>query len=497
MTLIQFSSDDQTITLPLGVTTATVFVQRHDCALVGQGMDLSTLVPDLTYQYAVLAGAPVGGAPSISAFRIADLTIDCDDLAGLAVVLPSGGFDYLEIERVRIVNHYRQTIAILNTSYIRLRDCEIAGNGGGFQLHSGAVGQDISGLTIWGCRWAFIVSDLGLVGQIPGGLVEDMDAWMDYWANPLGEQGLEATAFSATYVDVDSHVTNHRNLYDVVRVLTPVTTFTVGDPLPGTLAEWDRVEVADGRWTQVVRDEDTGELVLQPWRRAGQHGWVTGVTGTATAYRLTLGRLYGYTATRLTIHLDAGAATQGIWYTVAGDEAATPAVTVGQRVDILRHGYTGDAVAVRDVDIGGIQANRSLVSCKMRRIRIRGTFSDSNTQRGVFCVCEDIDTSMGQDMGHTVDAGAAPQLLINCTAATTGFHGFVLISGASTLVGCAANDNGKHGIGYGVAFDEYSHGSTVDAVCADNTTDGIEGEHRKRSVGVIGLLRQLANRILA
>lgn len=503
--ILTTSSHGQTVDVPAGVSTGVLLLTHNDVAFVGHGIGVSTILADATYPYFIQAGAIVGGGPCLSV-TFQDLTLDCAGLTTMVCALASsagGGPLLVRLVRVRITNHARGTIALLNQTFHYLEDVEIAGLGGAYQIHTTAWGHEIRGLTVTGCMWGILVSDGATAGVISGGDQSDVVIKLDWFANPKCESGLVPTAWSPYYVDVADHAEEHRNLYDSVRLLIPIGTWIVGDPLPVGAEEWARVELADGRWSQILYSDDDleivdkwkaiasagayGPLVCDAWRAAQTWNTIAEPTGqTATLYRVLLGRLGGWTATRLSLRFSITPTaetepTYSTWRTVNGDAYTLPAgaIPVGTRVDVLRHAYTGQAAAdgVRDVDIGGIHVTKSARDSVFDRIYVRGGFSDMQTYRGVRTKVYRAVSAIGQDMAYTIDGNHDRQYLAMCRAVRAGFHGFLLLLGPSDIYLCHTNNNGRHGDGAGVAIaeDDDTDQSTIVASTSGDVSGGFTG----------------------
>lgn len=491
------SSDGQVVSVPVGTTIGVILYTHHDVTYRGTGYDC-IIKADTTFQY--LAQSILAGCRSVT---FEDLTIDCDNLSSMIAAIvssPVNGPMRVYLRGVRIVNYHRITTALLCQTHIDVRDATLIGMGRGYLNHFGS--HCVDGLTIIGGTGGIFTSD-GSPGQHILGSMKNVIIKLDWFANPVCESGLVPTAFDPLYVDVESHVGDHRNLYDSVRVLLPVGSWVVGDPLPVGVEEWSRIELADGRWTQLVCDDSEydiddkwraiggSEFIVDEWKKTGQ--WAplgsTPTGETAIIYNVRLMRLMSWTATRLSLQ-SGETPDYARWTNVNGDPTPLPAsVPVGARVDILRHAFTGQALldGVRDVDAGGIQINDPTLGCIIERVYVRGGFSDMVTVRGD-CFTSQVTAAIGQDMCFTVDALAYPQRLKRVRAVRAGFHGLILINGNSTVDVAHTHQCGRHGLGYGVAADEDSAGSYVRSVSHSDVTGAFSGASQTSTPNPISMV---------
>jgi len=360
-----------------------------------------------------------------------------------------GGIAHMTVENVRIEGHARGSIAVYNRGSFRGTNMEIIGDGGAIHHVTLATSTVIRGCTIRGGQYGF-------VNTAPSGIdIDGLDMNLDYWASPTYE-AVTATAYGALYADVSSHVEGDRTLYDVLRYLSPVTTFTVSSGLTSSLVRvWDRVEMANGTWTQVLGFTGATTAVLDDWRKPLSWARAATPSGTATVYRVTLGRLIGHTPTRLLMQTGSLAPPSPRWRSVTGDTMATPTTGGGSRLDIIRAGSSN-----RDVDTGGIHVTETSSGARVTNCTVRGGWSDAITLRGSGSVAEDCTTDLGQDMGYTVDGTHGTVVMRRCIAKRAGRSGFAVIGGPSKLFDCEAYSNGTINDGSG------DYGFTVTAAAA-------------------------------
>jgi hypothetical protein len=464
-TVFPQTSNGQLINCPAGTHVGHILLSKHDCTFQGAGIDDTIIRGDGTYA-SVLQGAILADG-GVSKATLVDMTIDADNLAAHAAVLESNGaLLELVLQNVRILGTRRGARAILNRGIVRATDIEIIGSGGGIHHHTGATITAINGCQVEGSSWGFVNTSAGAAGTMTGITLTDFHVRHDFWASPTYE-AVTVTEYGAQHAIVASHVADHRNAYDVLRALTPIGTFEASIPSPVVAGAqpWDRVEVSDGRWTQVLA-MDGAKAVLDTWRASGL--WVpvaTPTSGTATVYRVSLGRLYGWEEEGERLDIATVGAELSYWRGVGGG-LLNPELIAGSRLDILRHAYTGAAAAagVRDVDTGGIHITDSAGRAVLRDCTVRGGFSDMITMRGIGGRATRCSVDLGQDMGFTIDGGNDRQVLVDCTSRRAGFNGFWLANGASELYRCTAVANGLHGDGggYGVVVTQAAAMSHVD-----------------------------------
>lgn len=452
------SSANQTITLAAGSHTGHILVSHTGCTVNGAGIDSTTVVLDGTYTEGVRPGA------SVATFTLKNLTLDCAGLTGVTAPIEiGGGIASVTLENVRILDHARGSIAIYNRGVLSATGIEIIGNGGGINHFTGATSSVVRGMVVTGGQYGFVnVAAAGID-------IDDVTSIYDYWACPTYE-AVTATAYGDIYADVTSHVQADRSLYDVIRHLAPVATFQVANGLRGRgVQQWDRVEMSDGRWTQILSVDSSGVAVLDTWRAASKWRPVAEPTGLATVYRVTLGRYLTGNATRLEMQSN-GEPVSPHWRSVTGEIAATPTTATGTRLDIIRAGSSN-----RDTDTGACHITENAIDASVKRWISRGGWSDQITLRGVGSTAEECSTDLGQDMGYTVDGTDGRMTLTRCHAARTGRSGFHVTGGPSDLYACSAIGNGLHNDGsgdYGCAMQVGTTASHVEMVGRDNL-DGL------------------------
>lgn len=481
------TSDGQTISPGAGLFTGHVRWSRHDTVIQGAGIDVTTIKPDGQDARVFHAPSLIDGEPCRKA-TIRDLTIDCDRLDTLtAAVLcndsagnPLGPLD-LVMERVKVANHHGGTIGILTGRYGNLRDVEIVGNGGGVLIGSSSrpgLGCRIRGLNVTGCKYVAQVTEMadGSVGVVPGVDIEDAHGIHYYWANPVVGETMTPVAFGALYVDVEEHNTDHRSARDVLRVLTPVKTYTIGEPLTG-VEKWDRIETDAGEWTQVL-DVMGGEATLDTWRDTGYWTPISEPSGTATVYRVTLGMVQSWTDTRIGLTAS-GTPADARWRTVENDDAPTPTAAAGVRLDVIR-AASGLSSSIRDVNIQPIHITKAAYAVRVSNCTVTGSFADAFSMRGKNGSMVDCVAKLGQDMGFTVDVREGPCALHRCISRGTGVAGFTIFgSHRARLYGCEAYDSGFYSstsAGWGARADSAAAGSYVE-VAGSGNRQGLANEH--------------------
>lgn len=366
---------DKVIDVPAGVSTGVVLLTRNGLTFRGAGKGVSIIKADTTRAWVFDAGTIVGGGPCTSV-TLEDLTIDCDMIATLSAAIANnmtGGAQRVTLRRVEIRNYHRNSIAIGHGSIIDAQCVDLVGNGYAFNIQATSECTKIRDLTITGGSAG--IGTAGADGTVRGIDIDGVDIVMDFWCS-VSSESVTATAFSGQYVDVVSHVQAARSLYDVIRVRTPIGTFAADGDLPDGAQEFDYIEILSGdyagAWAQVEIDDD-GASYVGTWREPGSWNYYDDddqPTGTATLYRVQIGKLYDYTATRL--KLFTGGAELGRWRYVTGSpgvfsaDAATDTCTMrgplaadGVTEEPLEHGLsTGDAVTVATTDTlpGGLSS---------------------------------------------------------------------------------------------------------------------------------------------
>jgi hypothetical protein len=447
------TTDGENIPVPAGVHTGYVALTKTNCVFEGVGPES---VIRASGAGEVIRGTSVG----ICNYTLKNLTIDCDNLPTVIAAISVDPGQEVYLENVIITGHVG-SMAVLNRCKLYVKNLTITGDGGGVYHYTGAQVSYIDGLEVRGGKYAFLANAPGVIhlSRIKGRL--------NYWAVPSCE-AVTATGFGEDYVDVVSHVEAHRNLYDCVRALTPVGSFsTLGRLYCPAAVKWDRVETSTGHWTEVLSVED-GMLMLDEWHLPGSWVPCDNPGGVATVYRVALGRLYAFTPTRLSFSTSGA---DGHWRTIEGEVAELPDTT---RVDIVRHGYTGGIP--RDVDSGGIHITDTSSAVVITDCKIFGTFSDGITPRVSGSRLYNCHVSYGQDMGFTLHG---KHFLYNCFANKNGYNGYYLFEGASELYNCVANSNGTHNDGSGgygvVVSDTASTACKLHVVGQDNLEATVGG----------------------
>ena len=442
----------QSFAIPAGTQTGHVLVTQSGCTFTGAGIGRTVLRCDGTYGSAFQAGAVV------SSLTIADLTIDADDLAGVLGPLnvSAGGIQSLTLRNVEILNTPKPGIAVVNGGVLSATGVRICGIGGGIQSTTASTSTVLRSVTVKGGGYGF-VNATGTAGTVPGIDIDGMDIDHGYIAAPTYER-CTPTAVTSGYVDA-SNDAGARSTFDVVRLLTPVLTFDAQRSLRSQLVRlWDRIETATA-WTEVTGFAPGGLAILDDWREIGSWRVVDAPAATATVYRVTLGRLFGYTAGRLEVSSTEPTYAAATWRDASTGAAVVPTLTAGSLVDIIRHGL-GDGQA-RDVDTGGIHVTGSALSPVVRNVTARRGFSDQITMRGVAGILEDCIVEYGQDMGITVTETQGGQIVNRCAANRNGMHGYFIGGGGHRLSSCTGSGNGRHGYGWGVGVDTDAGGAFI------------------------------------
>ncbi len=436
------SVDSETITIPVGTTVGTVRVTKNNVTFRGSDRDTCIIQGDATFAFVF---QPSGSTPS-TGITIENCTIDCNNNASITGVLTISNPDCVEVtlKNVKIVGVNKSGTAILNASKLYCYDVLIVGDGGGIQALTSATITEIVRTECRGCKFGYVNSDAGTNRT----RLTDFKSYHHYWASPVFESAT-VSSISTNKVTVASHTSAARSLYDCLRLMTTVGTFTGAGPISPIGQKWDRLEAASGVWAQIIDDIGTIDM----WHAASS--WRPAVTpsGTITVWRPTLGKLYNWNATELFLYDGGGAVDDPHWRTVEGMRITLPSAT---RLDIIRNGLTGGQT--KDVDTGGIHITDTARNTTLTRCYVEGGFADMITVRGTNTVATDCSVKLGQDMGFTVDGVVARQNLTRCTADGAGEHGFILINGPSDLTDCTAINNGLHGNG---AYDATASGVVV------------------------------------
>jgi hypothetical protein len=446
------------------------------------GLDVrrSTLRAD--GEFGTLFQAPfppmTGNGQPVDELTIRRCTLDGAALASLSSIVggtAAAGPRRIVLEDVAIQDNHRDTIALLNSGEVIASRVSIVGNGTSILSTLDSSLTRLRQIQVTGGRAGFVVAD-GPTGTVEGIDIADMEVDLGYQAATRWE-AVVPVAFGPLHVDVEAHVQEHRRLYDVLRVLTPVAEVDVEKPLGAQARPWDRLELADGTWCQVLEVTAEGLARLDRWRRPGSWCAAPDPSGVATLFRVTLGRLFGWTASRLSLTANGVIPAGARWRGVQGEYRPPPSLVPGTRVDVLRHGYTiaGQPTPPRDVDTGGIHVTRSARSARLANVVVRRGFSDMITLRGVDTVADACVADAGQDMAFTVDGTAGPQTLRGCKASRTGMNGFHLLGGPSSLHRCHAANNGLHGYGYGVMVEPAAAGSFLQVRTEGDALGAVHG----------------------
>lgn len=437
------SSNGQTIELSLGATVGHFLVRHHDITIRGPKVgraDAATVRADGHYTTLFQTPFPVqtsNGQP-VSKLTLRDVTLDADAVSSLVSVVggtTSAGPLEIVMENVAIIRTHKNTTAIVNTGVLTATGVTIVGSGGGINAGATSTATTLRTVSMHG-------GSFGLLCVGAGADISGLLGRFDYWAVPTYE-AVTATGYGAAYADVTSHVTGDRNLYDVLRYLSPVTTFDAAGSLRSPLVQvYDRIEVADGTWTQVIGFGPGNTAMLDEWRAAGSWRVTSNPTGTATVYRVSLGRSYGYSGNRILMQTGQGFPSGARWRSVIGETMETPSTGGGSRLDLIRVGGSN-----RDVDSGGVHITADATSSVIRDSTVIGGWSDMITLRGAGTVAERCQADLGQDMCFTVDGTNDRITVRNCHASRAGYTGFHLTGGPSDLYSCRADDNGTHNDG--------------------------------------------------
>lgn len=460
----QTTEANQIVTVPAGTHVGHILVAHTGCTIRGAGIGVSTVRLDGTYAEGVRPGA------SVATCTIEDLTIDADQNATVAAVLEiGGGIARMTATRVEVLDHAVDCIAVYNRDRVTLNDCRIVGSGAGALHYTGATSTVVRGATVIGGRYGFLnVAADGID-------LADMSTRHDYWAVPTYES-VTVTAYDARGATVTSHDSDNRSSGDIMRHLVPVTTFDPEDGLRDRRVRLrDRVETADGRWTQVIDFAPDGTAVLDDWRSAGLWRPIDTPDAVATVYRVVLGRIVTAQAQRLDFQTGGTTPASPRWRHVDGSTAPTPDLRPGSRLDIIRHG----AVDLRDTDTGAFHVTENARGARLTRCKAVGGASDTISLRGIGTVAEACSTDLGSDMGFTVDGANGRVTVRGCQAKRTGRTGFHLTGGPSDLYSCWAAGNGTINDGsgdYGVTTTSDCGGSTLQ-VRGLNNLDGLIAGH--------------------
>lgn len=433
----------QVFDVEAGTHRGHIRLTEDGCHFRGRGIGLSTIKLDGTFGSAVQT---VAGIP-LAECSLYDMTIDVDDRREVGAALEANdNLKHLQLFNVAVRNHRRGTSAVYNRARITAAGLLIAGDGGSI-FHStngaepGATSTIIRGAEVIGGQWAFQNT------AARGIVLERLRSRHDFWASPRYE-AVTATAFAPFYVDVESHVFDHRSIGDILRVLTPVATYDTEDDLTNAATgPDDRIEDAEGNWSQVIGIEPDGRRIVDQWRTAGH--WYDRPTpsGLVTVYRVVMGRYYGAIGDgrrRLVLQTGAGAPVGARWRYVNAATAPTPELRPGVRLDIVRIGGPE-----RDADTGAIHITEHAIDARVDLADCSGTASDTITGRGRGTILSGCRAGRGYDMAITLGDPNGRVVARGCVAYSSGRSGIALVSGPSDLYGCEAWNNGTINDGSG------------------------------------------------
>lgn len=479
------SAEGQTIDVPAGEHVGHVLLRYHDLTFQGQGRGVSRIRADGTYGTLFQAIFPPPATQNSEPQRritLRDLTLDGAGLTALTSMLggnTSAGPLEIVAERVDFEGFSRNTIGTsLGGVTATLRAVSYAGGGRAIVASSNASDILVAQATIRGGQGGFIVADGSTCENLE---IRGFDCRPWYWASPTYE-AVEVTAIGDAEIDVVSHVSSHRRLYDVVRILSPRGSWDVGDvaALQAMGARrWDRIEADDGRWTQVIYVDAVGRPRVDIWRAAGSWAPAGSPPTSALVYAMSLGRVYGWSTTQ--IRLWAGSAPGSVppdphWRQVDGTREPTPALVAGARVDIIRHGATGGP---RDVDVGAIHLTGSTAGARLSRVFCEGGFSDQVTLRGSGHRLDGALIRFGQDMGITSEKnGDDDHEYERVVSDQSGFDGMYVVSGRPRVRRCMFRRNGTHANGYAGNGIQVNTGADLDV--ADVYFDGNYADEIRR-----------------
>jgi hypothetical protein len=197
----------------------------------------------------------------------------------------------------------------------------------------------------------------------------------------------------------------------------------------------------------VIRLSSTGRPTIDVWRAA--QSWAPAATpsGTATLYRVTLGRTMGWTTTRISLRINATVPPTPHWRSCWGDTEPTPDIETVARVEVFRRGGSD-----RDVDVGPIHLTQSTIGAYLRGIVIEGGWSDGITLRGSGHRLEYALSRLGQDMNVTlqlneVNGEAVDHVLDRVISDYAGFCGCYIHNGNPSLSHVRFRRNGTQRMG--------------------------------------------------
>lgn len=444
------SADNESATLAAGTHTGHVLVNHSNCTLSGAGMGRTIIALDATYTTALRAVA------ERQSFTLKNCTIDVGGLSFVSAPIEPlvGGLSTIILDGVEVRGYARGTVAAYNRAALRMTGCRLVGDGAGILHFTAATETTVRGCEIVGGQYGLQTTEAAGVDA------QGISGRFDYWSVPRYEAVTATEYGGASYVDVSSHVTADRTSGDILRYLSPVLTFDAETSLrSGLVNQFDRIEMADGTWTQVMGFGPGNAALLDEWRRSGSWRPAAQPSGTATVYRVSLARVVTWSGNRLKLATDGGVPPSPRWRTVTGTTASTPTTGGSSRLDIIRTG--GSNI---DTDTGGIHITETATNAVVKNCSIVGGRSDCITLRGTGTLAEGCSVDLGYDMGFTVDGTNGRVTVRRCQARRAGRSGFALLGGPSDLYTCGAYDNGtiNDGTGdYGCTTSGASVGSTV------------------------------------
>ena len=441
------TADDTTTTLAAGTFDGHVLANHSRCALVGAGPGRTIVRPDGTFNTFVRA------ITNRESFTLSNLTIDCRNRADLAAAIEVN--EHLPIftaTNVEILGVRRGSMAVSQRRAFYGTAIRNEGDGLGILHGTGATATVIRGWSQTGGQ--YVLQNTSGAGIDLSGVVYRGD----YPQTPTYE-AVTATGYDALGVDVVSHVEEDRSSGDIIRHLAPVLTYDAERTLRSALVQWrDRIEVDGVAWTWAEPDGTTG-----PWRAWGSWRPTPPPSGTATVYRVTLGRMIAYVPGGNRLSFKSGAVPVAPrWRYIDGSTAPTPITAPGTRLDVIRVGDPANN-GTRDTDSGAINFGNTSVGATLRNSSFLGGASDQVTAGGVGTVIEGCYTAWGYDEGFTIRGADGRVTLRRCQAEYAGRTGFHLNDGPSDLYSCTANYNGTINDGSG------DYGASTTAACAGST----------------------------
>jgi len=157
--------------------------------------------------------------------------------------------------------------------------------------------------------------------------------------------------------------------------------------------------------------------------------------------------------------------------------ARVPQIVAGMKVHVLRHGIANPGVQVRDLDSGAIHITEAARDAVLRKVTVRGGFSDQITVRGFGQgnLLEDCSVDLGGDMGITIDGENAPQNVKRCESTRSSVRGIYVTGGPSKLTMVRVSNNGLTDDGdgaYGLSGDA-SASETLVSYIGDGGRSGL------------------------